>query len=151
MFYTASITTTRTSPLPPTIRYFRPTKPTRIIKNLTNVALQNDIHNYLDWLNMKYTDRKNGSLAELPVKVSTGHHKYSTKNILSKFNISRIFLEHSPCSSKPCLHNSTCLSRSEESFQCICPVSFIGVYCEIGMWKNDLLKSQKISSLLLYR
>ncbi|CAF0952593.1 unnamed protein product [Adineta ricciae] len=112
-----STTTTRTTttPPPPTIRYIRPTKPTRIIKNLTNVVLQNDIHNYLDWLNMKYTDRKNGTLAELPITISTGHHKY----------------KHSPCSSKPCLHNSTCVSRSEESFQCICSVSFIGVYCEI--------------------
>ncbi|UJR13724.1 hypothetical protein I4U23_000735 [Adineta vaga] len=97
-------------------KLIRTTKSMKIIKNLTDVSSQNNIHNYLDFLNTRNTIKKNISLAVSPVTASTIYPNYKYK---------------SPCTSKPCLHNSTCVAQSEHNFQCICSPSFIGVYCEI--------------------
>ena len=37
----------------------------------------------------------------------------------------------SPCLSQPCLHNSSCVTTSNEEFVCVCPLDYKGDYCEI--------------------
>ncbi|CAF1431582.1 unnamed protein product [Rotaria sp. Silwood1] len=90
-------------------------KPMKIIKNNTNISLKNDLRNYLDWLNTNYGITKTTKIFQQSLTTPLISHKY----------------KYTPCLSAPCLHNSTCIVKSQYGFQCICLPSFIGTYCEI--------------------
>ncbi|CAF1070416.1 unnamed protein product [Adineta steineri] len=101
---------TTTRPTITSAKFIHTTKPIKIInRNLT------DMHNYLNWLNTKYIIKENISIYEQPVTTPLSAHSF----------------RYTPCISTPCLHNSTCVALSEHKYQCICPPSFIGIYCEI--------------------
>ncbi|CAF4495240.1 unnamed protein product [Rotaria socialis] len=84
------------------------------MKNLTLTPLTDDLREYVEWLEDHYT----------PNRSIDSHQSLAPPSLLDRNN-------YSPCLSAPCHHNSTCVIRSEHSFQCICSSSFIGIYCEI--------------------
>ncbi|UJR33508.1 hypothetical protein I4U23_020953 [Adineta vaga] len=87
-------------------------KPT---KDLSQTPLATDLSAYFRWLNETYGIRQNNANTSQSTTVSSISQK----------------TKYSPCLSTPCLHNSTCVIQSEDSFQCICSSAFIGIYCEI--------------------
>ncbi|CAF3940161.1 unnamed protein product [Rotaria sp. Silwood2] len=91
------------------------TKQMKIIKNVTNISLKHDLRDYLNWLNINYGITRTTKLFQQPVTTPIISHKY----------------EYTSCLSAPCLHNSTCIVKSDYSFQCVCLPSFIGTYCEV--------------------
>ncbi|CAF1449885.1 unnamed protein product [Rotaria sordida] len=96
-------------------KFIHTTKSIKKIKNITNISLKNDLRDYLNWLNTNYGITKTTKLFQLPTTTPISAHKY----------------KYTPCLSTPCLHNSTCIVKSEYTFQCRCLPSFIGTYCEI--------------------
>ncbi|CAF5171277.1 unnamed protein product [Rotaria magnacalcarata] len=84
------------------------------MKNLTLTPLTDDLREYVEWLEDHYTTNRS----------IDSHQSLAPPSLLDRNN-------YSPCLSAPCHHNSTCVIRSEHSFQCVCSSSFIGIYCEI--------------------
>ncbi|CAF4469584.1 unnamed protein product [Rotaria socialis] len=106
------------------------TTPTKDIKNITNIPSKTDLHEYLIWLNQNYGISKTTRLFPLPVTtpIILDEHKYT------------------PCLSAPCLHDATCIVKSEHLFECICPPSYIGTVCEIEFLKSPQSKQNPCES-----
>ncbi|CAF4008494.1 unnamed protein product [Adineta steineri] len=109
---TTAVSTTELYPITsmPSIQ-IPPIKP---IKNLENTPLTTDLADYFDLMNVSSGIRRAINSSQL---MTTPSISYKNK--------------YSPCLSTPCLHNSTCVVQSDYRFHCICPSSFIGIYCEI--------------------
>ena len=114
--------------LPISTKKLNPVTTEKSLKNLTDTPLTTDLSDYFDWLSQNY-----GISKALNPHQSETTPSLPRKNTIHSFFISLFFsIDHSPCLSAPCLHNSTCVIQSEHSFQCICASAFIGIYCEIG-------------------
>ncbi|CAF1240678.1 unnamed protein product [Rotaria sordida] len=111
-------------------KFIHTTKSIKKIKNITNISLKNDLRDYLNWLNTNYGITKTTKLFQLSTTTPISAHKY----------------KYTPCLSTPCLHNSTCIVKSEYTFQCRCLPSFIGTYCEIEILNITQLQQNPCES-----
>jgi len=87
---------------------------------------------YLSWLNANYGMIKAPPRFILPTTTIIQPEYSEIIRVDHDFQFTFQYLEFTSCSSSPCLHNSTCIARSEQTFQCVCSPAFIGLYCEIG-------------------
>ena len=50
-----------------------------------------------------------------------------------------LFSVEPPCESSPCIHGGTCVNTDLDEYQCLCTVEYIGLRCEIGKFKGQII------------
>jgi hypothetical protein len=115
------------------------------MRNLTQTPFTTDLNDYFD-LSKKNTELAKPTKSYHLISKSPIPPKNSKSKSIDSFSpTSFLFnLDHSPCLSTPCLHNSTCVILAADAFRCLCSPSFIGIYCEIG---NYVIFASLISNL----
>jgi hypothetical protein len=66
------------------------------------------------------------------------HYACQLESSSFSFVFNMIFiLEHNPCESSPCQHQSVCITKSNQNIQCICRPHYTGKFCEYPGRKNN--------------
>ncbi len=119
------------------MKILNPITTIKSLRNLTQTSFITDLNDYFDWPKtydgITKATKSYHLISKSPIPPSTSKSEIQI-NWFFLFLNRYFYLEHSPCLSTPCLHNSTCVILSDNVFRCLCSPSFIGIYCEIGKY-----------------